>query len=504
MAKRRAEPEVRRVPAEPFLATPRRLDRPTYGPKVAKFAAMLGTPFMPWQQAWADVSGEHRPDGSRYYRESIVTVPRQCGKTTWVLAEELETCLAEGELSTYTAQTGLAARKKLLKEQIPSILKTPELRPLVAQVHRGKDEFGVEFVNGSGIWGQASSSSAGHGDTIGRGTVDEAFSDVDARREQAILPAMLTKSDAQLIVCSTQGNQASVYLNRKTELGRQVAAEDPGEGICYLEFSVPLEADIYNPETWWRYHPAMGVTINEAAIMHMAETMPEPEFRRAVGNQRDNSGAESPISEGVWARNLDRRAAPEGRLALGVETSLDRRWSSLVLADDAGRVEVIDRREGTAWVPGEVERLVRAHGVEPVLDPRGPARSHVRKLGELGVEVHELSTAEVAEACLVFVDAVGDAMLRVRPHEGLAEAAVAGRRRRSGDQWFWDRQIEEGEVSLLIAATLAVYWAGTPAPEDDKRPEVVVTADMDKDLYDDELARIREEEAEALAAIKGG
>ena len=57
----------------------------SYGPQVAEIARLLGTPFMPWQRQVADVALELLPDGSFAYREVIVTVPRQQGKTTMVL-----------------------------------------------------------------------------------------------------------------------------------------------------------------------------------------------------------------------------------------------------------------------------------------------------------------------------------------------------------------------------------------------------------------------------------
>ena len=74
--------------------------------------------------------------------------------------------------------------------------------------------------------------------------IDEAFDDVDDRREQAMLPAMITRPEAQLLVVSTMGTDASTYLNRKVEAGRAAALEGRTSGIAYFEYSIPLDEDV--------------------------------------------------------------------------------------------------------------------------------------------------------------------------------------------------------------------------------------------------------------------
>ena len=70
----------------PRWATPRSADRETLGGEVGALARQLGQPLMPWQQLVADVGLELDPEsGLPAYREIVVTVPRQSGKTTLVL-----------------------------------------------------------------------------------------------------------------------------------------------------------------------------------------------------------------------------------------------------------------------------------------------------------------------------------------------------------------------------------------------------------------------------------
>jgi phage terminase large subunit-like protein len=77
---------------------------------------------MPWQQAAVDVAFEYDPvTGDLRYDEVDITVPRQSGKTTLTLAKKVHrlTVMAKKlgpQRSTYTAQTRLAARKKLERD----------------------------------------------------------------------------------------------------------------------------------------------------------------------------------------------------------------------------------------------------------------------------------------------------------------------------------------------------------------------------------------------------
>ena len=101
-------------------ATKRTPDRVTLGSEVAAIAKTLGTPLLPWQRQVADVALEMVEDESGLlrpaFREVIFTVPRQSGKTTLLLALELQRALrfATPQRIAYTAQTGWDARRKLI------------------------------------------------------------------------------------------------------------------------------------------------------------------------------------------------------------------------------------------------------------------------------------------------------------------------------------------------------------------------------------------------------
>ena len=110
---------------------------------------------MPWQRYVADV-GLELLEGTAIpaYREIVVTIPRQNGKTTLTLAFEIQRALGWGgpQSIAYTAQTGKDAREKLLNDQAPLLVaKTSSCRKGVARVLRGVGNEAITFVTGSRI-----------------------------------------------------------------------------------------------------------------------------------------------------------------------------------------------------------------------------------------------------------------------------------------------------------------------------------------------------------------
>ncbi len=422
-------------------------------------AKLLGQPLMPWQQLVADVGGELDSDGHLAYGSVVVTVMRQSGKTTLLLASEVDRCIApawgEPQLCIYSAQSGKEAREKLLDDQVP-ILEDSGLWPLCKKgVRRVNGSESITFRNRSRIAVMASKKSSGHGPTVSLGIIDEAFKDEDDRREQALIPAMATRRDSQLMVMSTAGTDASTYLLRKVEKGREAAVADSGTNTAYFEWSIPADADIDDPEVWWTYMPALGWSVFESKVADARGLLPDGEFRRGFGNQPTGSHLEEIIPTEVWDDVQDPSAAAKRPFVFAVDVMPDRESASIAVAG-GGNVEMVDSRPGTAWV---IERCVDLHGswTGPfVIDADGPVGSLGDDLRAAGVEVVDASSQDVVSACARFYDAVADRKISIRPSAAL-DAAVDGLAKRSiGDRFVWSRLTSRNDVTPLMAASLAV------------------------------------------------
>ncbi len=412
---------------------------------------------MPWQGLVADVGTEIDPDtGQPAYREVICTVPRQSGKTTLVLSFELQRALrwSGAQRIAYTAQTGWDARRKLIDDQAPMLMNSA-LRAGVDRVLRGSGNESITFRNGSRIDVLATTEAAGHGRVIDFAVIDEAFSDTDDRREQALLPAMATKSAAQLLVVSTMGTDASTYLNRKIEAGRNAVGMDAGYGVAYFEWSAVDDADIDDPDTWRGCMPALGLTINESVVRHARQTMSEGDFRRAMLNQRTSSD-ERVIPLSMWEQVCRDDVTPSGQMRFALDVNPERSAAAIAAADMDGNGELIDHRPGVSWVVERVVELAKRWGGEVSLDAYGPAGSLADEIEAQGVKVRRLTSRDVAYACASFFDAVVDHKIRIRRNTALDDAAAAARRRVTGDSWVWARRDTDCDISPLVALTVAL------------------------------------------------
>jgi hypothetical protein len=439
----------------------------------------MGTPLMPWQEQVALVGGElDTSTGLPAYREVIVTVPRQAGKTLLMLAWQVQRATGWDRLGpqriAYSAQTGNDARKKLIEDQVPIL--EPRSHTLgIRRILRGMGNESVEFTNGSRIVLLASAADSGHGKTIDLGIKDEFFADYDDRRDQAMIPAMATRKAAQVVTISTMGTDESVPLDRAVERGRAAVAAGARAGLAYFEWSADPASDMDDPATWWGFHPALGHTITEAVIAHARATLTDGEFRRAFANLKTRAD-DRVIPGDAWAAVCSPTAQPTEPLTFAIDVNPERSAGAIVAAG-GGVAEVIPRladgtgddgfpTAGTAWlVPRAVQLDERWGGPVWVVDSKGPARTLIPAMVEAGLNVHAATSDEVVSACGQFYDGVLDRRYRLRQNAALDEAAAGAAKRQVGDAWAWTRKNATADISPLVAATLALWGAGRPAED---------------------------------------
>jgi hypothetical protein len=413
---------------------------------------------MDWQEQVANVALEFDGDVPAY-RELCLTVPRQSGKTSLILALVVHRALRWGtpQRIAYTAQTGHDARKKLLDDWMP-ILERSKLAPTIDRVYRANGDEAIIFKNGSRVEVLRNSISAGHGRTLDLAIIDEAFADEDDVREQALLPTMATRKDAQIVVVSTAGTDRSLYLKRKVEQGRAAVEADTGRGVAYFEWSAEPDDDPFDRDVWSRCMPALGLTVNEQAVEHAMSTMTLNEFKRSYLNVWSVVD-ERMIPVKVWAANVSAKHAPAGTLSFAVDVALDRSSASIAVADQEGRIELIDNRDGVSWVSNRVLELVRRWKGSIVIDGFGPAGTLLDPLKQVGVPITVYKTADVVAACGLFYDAALDKNLKVKADDRLDNAVAGATRRNVGQSWLFQRNVPTADITPLYAAVLAWHHA---------------------------------------------
>lgn len=472
----------------PKYATRRRPERKSFGGEVAQIGVALGQPFMPHQSAIAEVAGEIDPDtGLPAYRRVIVTVPRQTGKTTLFVSWQIHRCTAprweQPQRSAFTAQSGKDARDKWLDELFPLIRRSKTLKPLVRRIYEGMGNEYIKFMNGSLIRLLSTSTSSGHSKTLHQAVLDEIWHDQDGRREQGLGPAMITVADAQLLICSTAGNETSVVLDRYMRLGRAAAEADSGYGIAYFEYSAP---DGWNPEdeaSYFGFMPALCPdppcrcgggkwrhTVTLDAIRSERMTMEPGEFARAYGNipSRPVDGQWLVVPASQWLP-LARQVQPRPQVvAFAAEVSWDAREGMIgaagLRADGVFQVDLADLpRPGTDWmVPRLCELRDRWGPCAVVIDAGGPGRHLIGAAEAAGLDVAQPSVRDVAGACGRFTDLCRDDGLRHLGQAELDRAVAVGRKHEFGSLWAWERKIPHS--APVMAVTLALWGLETFGP----------------------------------------
>jgi len=444
----------------------RRTGRSTLGPAVAAVAAEWGHDLMPWQRQVLDTALEVGDDGELVYREVIVTVPRQSGKSSLLLPLALHRCVARSrpQRVVYAAQDRQSAAKKLLEDWWPLIQQSPFAE--LGKVYRSNGGEKITWHNGSYLDVAATTETSMHGTTLDLAIVDEAFSLKDYRLEQAFKPAMVTRPSAQMWIVSTAGTGESTYLNDKVDRGRAVVEAGSTEGVAFFEWSADDGADPADPATWRSCMPALGLTTPESVIRADFQTSDPGEFTRAYLNRWTTAKAAPPIDPGAWAAAADRDSAPSGVLALGIDVTPSRSAGSIA-ACDGTNVELVRAGVSVDMLAAEVLGLCdRNEDVGSVwLDPAGPAGSLVPDLEAGGVTVCTVTAREMGQACAAFHDAVVGGRLRHRGDTRLSAALGMASKRTLGDLWLWNRSSTNSDITPVVAVTLAHHGSRIPAAD---------------------------------------
>lgn len=445
--------------AIPRFHTPRDYRFKTLGPKAARISAMMGRPLMPWQQQAADVALEIDERGRFRYKQIVITVPRQSGKTALILALGFHRTLTtpKGKI-WYTAQTGQTARERFLKDMAADAEKL--LFPAV-NVKRGAGDTRLNFpALQSQFRPHPPSDTSLHSEQSDLNILDEpwAFSEVQGDGLiQAIQPTQNTRPNAQTVYLSTMGDARSTWWHRIVDEAR--AGNDPKTAI--FDWGLPEADNPEDVEAVIRAHPAVGHTIEAEVVRDAANKMKPAEFARAYANIRTQTRV-SIFTGDVLERVIrkDASMASGASIALGVAVAWDRSHAVIAacgLATDGTPVcEILDSRPGSGWVADRLLQLEPRWSPEAVLvDARSPASAITADPAvEDIIEIPQ--STRVAGGTAAFLDGIATGSLRLRYDRALAAAFDSLALRTVGDLGqMLDRKNSTGSIAEIEACMLA-------------------------------------------------
>jgi phage terminase large subunit-like protein len=420
---------------------------------------------MPWQADVLDTALEIDPDtGQLAYREVVLTVPRQSGKTTLQLAVMVHRALGFGgpQNIVYTAQDRNHALLKWSDEHVPTLQSSPLSKLFTVRKRTGAEA--VMWANGSRHSITAPTENAGHSQTLDLAMVDEAWARNDDKLEQGLSPTMITRKSAQIWIVSTAGTASSVWLRSKVDAGRLAPQ---GRRTAYFEWSADPESDPADPAVWRTCMPALGYTITEDTIRAEYDRLDRDAFLRSYLNLWPDEMPTAEwlvISEAEWDACLDPHSQPVGRVALALDVTPDRQWASIAAAgrraDGLTHLELIEHRSGTGWIVERLTGLIEKWSPFcVVVDAGSAAGSLIPELEAAGVTITRPTVREVAGAAGALFDATRPETLGVR-HLGqvpLTRAVAGAAQRPLADSWTWNRRGSAVVISPLVACSLASW-----------------------------------------------
>jgi hypothetical protein len=474
--------EVPRLWTRPLRKLTRKTSR---GFEAIEFAeGVLGLTLLPWQKWLLIHMLELRPDGVYRFRTVLVLVARQNGKTTLLQIIALWRMYVDGSNLIIGTAQNLDIAEETWQGAVDMAEAVPELKAEIGSVKKTNGQKTLQLSTGE-RYKVASASRRG-----GRGLSGD-FVALDELREHqtwdawgAVTKTTMARARAQIAGFSNAGDRESVVLASLRE--RAMATVSSGElwdcsgdeSLGIFEWSCPDEFEctcksptghtdeclLRDRSYWGMANPSLGYTITEAAIAGCLATDPDAVLLTEVFCRWVDGVFKPAIDPRLWDAAADRSSALQDPVAIAIDVAYpDRDWASISIAglrpDGLLQVEISDYHPGTEWVTARVMELRDTWWPAAiVVDPAGLAASLVPEFEANDVELVKPSLREVAQACGGFYDAIVDSKtLRHRDDQNLNNALLSACKHQTGDVWIWGRRESGGDISPLVAATLALW-----------------------------------------------
>jgi hypothetical protein len=471
----------------------RELTRETsYGFAVCDFAErVLAQPLDPWQQFAIIHAGELLPDGRPRFRQVLILVSRQQGKTHLLKILSLFWLFVERQKLILSTSTNLVYAKEVWNAAVDLAESNRWLQTEVASVRKAMSEETLTTVDDCRYKIAASNRKGGRSLTINRLVIDELREHASYEAWNASVPATNAVPDAQIFCLSNAGDDTSVVLDalRQAALGYL----ETGEGdyrLGIFEWSAPDGSDPTDLDALAAANPNLGRRTDLDTLLG-----PAKRAKAAGGSELTGFRTEylcqrvhllDPAIDPTWWKRCGTDtplslATHRDAVALCVDISLDGSHATLVAAARVGdkvHAEVVKVWEGFGCgkaLRAELPALVRK--IKPRAlgwYPSGPAAAVAaeladrkqRRTGESwpprGVEVEALR-GEVAAVCLGLADIVIAGELS-HPRDPVLDAHVASSQRlHRGDTWVFQRT-GSSPVDATYALAGAVHLARTLPP----------------------------------------
>lgn len=437
----------------------------TAWPRIENTCANIGWRFDPWQKAVGRLILAKRADGGWAADLSLLSIPRQVGKSYLLGCIIFALCLLMPKLRVIWTSHHTATTEEMyesMKDLASQKRVAPHIKKCVAlQGSRWR----ITFANGSRIDYGARERGFGRGKAkVGVLVLDE-FQHISMRALSNLSPTTNT-ADNPLILCAgtppAPGDNGEAFTMR-----RKAAIEGISQDSVYVEFSADDDADLDDRAQWAKANPSFPKRTPERAFLLNRKILDESSFKREfLGIWQQVAAHEAVIPAALWG-SLEADGPSDGvaPTAIAVDASHD---GIPVVAgcwrvDEQSHVELIHvgdvGDEALAdWIAAKATPKIPV-----VIDGASPAARLVPLLETRRVNVVTGSSMAMSKACgSLFAAALAGSVTWGGLHGYVIGRALASaKKRKIGDAggWGWDRRDPDSVISPLVAVTLAHYGA---------------------------------------------
>jgi hypothetical protein len=466
----------------------------THGAEGAELMRRAGKPLEEWQVDAVNAILSFKEDLQWACFEYCEICSRQNGKGAILEARVLTGFLLLGEelimWSAHEYKTSLEAWRRF-----KALLVTlgTRINDYLVSVKVGKKKIPIKIINAHGEEGFerldtnarikfiARSKGSGRGFSGDLNIIDEAYAYTPDQQE-ALMPTVLARPNPQIIYASSpplNGETGEVLYDL-----RERAERGDTDGLGYRDWGIEGDLDdlsridLDDKRLWACSNPALG---GRLTLYRMGKLRKSMRNNRGRGFARECLGVWPKRIKGVgsidllkWATMEDARSRRSGDISLAFDISPNRAYAAIALfgrrEDGLGHYQVIDYRPGVDWLVPRLAKLKTS--LNPLCIAAGPGsvKSVQTELEDVKITVPEdaehlhrghlaaVGGALMSAACARTVDTVNnDSRAKHMGQDALTGAVQVAQTRMVGDTIAWSRKGDEGDITPLVAVTVAQY-----------------------------------------------
>lgn len=434
----------------------------TAWPRVKATCRNIGWRFDAWQDATGRLILAKKAGGNWAADLSILSIPRQVGKSYLLGCIIFALCLLIPGLRVIWTSHHTATTEEMY-EAMKELAQNKRVAPHVVKcIALQGSRWRITFRNKSRIDFGARSQGFGRGKAkVGVLVLDE-FQHITSRALANLAPTTNT-SDNPLILCAGTPPGPEVSGEAFT-MRRKAALEGLADDAMYVEFSADQDAELENRQQWAKANPSFPKRTQERAFLLLRKILDEDDFRREALGIWDEASRHTPIVTPNQWRDLiglgpDLGAAPNGigiDMSHGGDISVGGCW---IEGESAHAEEIWAGRD----VAAAIDWVATAAGkrIEIVIDDLSPAAQMIPELKARGCKVRRGTARDMGKGCMLFETRANSNTLTHGGQKTLTDAVKNGRKRSIGEAggWGWDRKDSTSVIHQAVAASLALFAA---------------------------------------------